>query len=89
MADVKELNKKLNATAKSITLLAAEREEILEKNEEIDTIRQITVYEQKKEEFHELKNKILELKVEAEDYSCKCELGERWLRSLSKMLKHL
>ena len=67
MADVKELSKKLNAKAKFITFLAAETEEILAKNEEIDIVRQLGVYKQKQEEFHELKNKIIELKVEAED----------------------
>ena len=67
MADVKELTKKLNAKAKFITFLAAETEEILAKNEEIDIVRQLGVYKQKQEEFHELKNKIIELKVEAED----------------------
>ena len=67
MADVKELSKKLNAKAKFITFLAAGTEEILVKNKEIDHIRQLDVYKQKQEEFHELRNKIIELKVEAED----------------------
>ena len=66
MADVKELGKHLNAEIKLIAFLAAATEEILAKNEEINIIRQIDFYKQQ-EEFDELKNKIIELKVEAED----------------------
>ena len=48
MVDVKELSKKLNAKAKFITFLAAETEEILAKNEEIDIVRRLGgVYKQK------------------------------------------
>ena len=87
MADVKELSKKLNAKAKFITFLAAETEEILAKNEEIDIVRQLGVYKQKQEEFHELKNKIIELKVEAEDSDL--PEVEAWRKEVENSIKEV
>ena len=87
MADVKELNKKLNAKAKFITFLAAETEEILAKNEEIDIVRQLGIYKQKQEEFHELKNKMIELKVEAEDSDL--PEVEAWRKEVENSIKEV
>ena len=87
MADVKELIKKLNAKAKFITFLAAKTEEILAKNEEIDIVRQLGVYKQKQEEFHELKNKIIELKVEAEDSDL--PEVEAWRKEVENSIKEV
>ena len=87
MADVKELSKRLNAKAKFITFLAAETEEILAKNEEIDTVRQLGVYKQKQEEFHELKDKIIELKVEAEDSDL--PEVEAWRKEVENSIKEV
>ena len=81
------MSKKLNAKAKFITFLAAETEEILAKNEEIDIVRQLGVYKQKQEEFHELKNKITELKVEAEDSDL--PEVEAWRKEVENSIKEV
>ena len=70
-----------------ITFLAAETEEILAKNEEIDIVRQLGVYKQKQEEFHELKNKIIELKVEAENSDL--PEVEAWRKEVENSIKEV
>ena len=57
------------------------------KNEEIDISRQLGVYKQKQEEFHELKNKIIELKVKAED-SDLLEV-EAWRKEVENSIKEV
>ena len=65
----------------------ADVKELSKKHEEIDIIRQLGVYKHKQEEFHELKNKTIELKVEAEDSDL--PEVEAWRKEVENSIKEV